>query len=247
MSRLRTTTSVLFDSYSRTARLAPAILAVLPALAVLAAGVSSQSTGLRVGGFVGGCVGLVVVALVRDRGRHVQEHLWRGWGGSPTARRLRWREGREAEVARLHDRVERATGLSLPDAEEEARDPENAEARYDEAGEALRALTRDQARFNLLFKENVNYGWRRNCYGLRPAGIAVAALTIVGTACVLALAGGAFPSRAARWMPALAASALALAWWSFVVSERWVRTAAELYADRLYEATHTLAPEAQQR
>jgi len=212
----------------------------LPALAVLVAGVTSASTALRAAGVLGGCVGLVVVALVRDRGRHVQERLWRGWGGPPATRRLRWRDGSATEIARLHERVERATGLTLPDVADEERDPAEADARYNEAVEALRALTRDPERFKLLFEENVNYGWRRNSYGLRPVAIAVALLALIATACVVAFADGTFPSHVGRWTPALVISALALVWWAFVVTEGWVRSAAELYCDKLFEATHAL-------
>jgi hypothetical protein len=231
----------VFDRYNRTARLAPALLAALPALAVLAAGITSASTALRIAGVLGGCVGLVVVALVRDRGRHVQQRLWRDWGGPPATRRLRWRDGTATAVARLHERVERATGLTLPDAADEERDPAEADARYDEAVEALRALTRDPERFKLVFEENVSYGWRRNSYGLRPVAISIALLVLVATACVLAFAGGSFPSRAGRWTPALVISTLALIWWTFVITEDWVRSAAELYSDKLFEATHALA------
>lgn len=228
------------DSYSRTARLAPAIVGMLPALAMLGAAVSSPSTLVRVIGSVAGCVGLLVVAFVRDRGRHVQRQLWDDWGGSPTTRRLRWRDGNPAEVARLHERVQRATGLHMPDAAAESADPADADLRYEEAVAALRELTRDRSRFNLVFKENVHYGWRRNSYGLRPVGIAIAALAAAGASCGLALAGGAFEARAARWGPTLAISLTALAWWTFVVSAPWVRAAADLYADRLFEATHAL-------
>jgi hypothetical protein len=231
----------VFDKYSRNARLYPAILAALPALAVLVAGISSASTALRVAGVLGGCVGLVVVALVRDRGRHVQKRLWRDWGGPPATRRLRWRDGAGPEIARLHERVEHATGLKLPDAADEKRDAAEADARYDEAVEALRALTRDPDRFKLVFEENVNYGWRRNSYGLRPVAITIAVVALIATACVLAFAGGTFASRAGRWAPALVISALALVWWTFIVTESWVRSAAELYSDKLFEATHALA------
>jgi hypothetical protein len=237
----------VFDRYSRTARLAPALLAMLPALAVLAAGITSASTALRVAGLLGGSVGLVVVALVRDRGRNVQTRLWRDWGGPPTTRRLRWRDGSATEIARLHDRVERATGLTLPDATEEERDSAEADAHYDEAVEALRARTRDPVRFKLLFEENINYGWRRNSYGLRPVAIVVAVIALIASVCVLVFAGGTLTSRAGRWAPALAISTLVLVWWTFVVTESWVRSAAELYSDKLFEATHTLASGAREQ
>src|SRR5690348_2308713 len=74
-------------------------------------------------------------------------------------------------------------------------------------------------RFNLVFAENVHYGWRRNCYGLKPVAITVAGLALVGSACVLALAGGPVASRAGRWTPALGVSALLFLWWLLVVTE----------------------------
>lgn len=86
----------------------------------------------------------------------------------------------------------------------------------------------------------MHYGWRRNCYGLKPVAITVAGLAVVGSACVLAFGGGPVASRVGRWTPALGVSALLFLWWVLVVTEDWVRTAAELYADKLYEATHAL-------
>jgi hypothetical protein len=234
----------VLDSYNRTARLGPAFLAALPALAFLAAGITSPSTVLRLVGLVGGGLGLVLATLVRDRGRSIQARLWDKWGGPPAARRLRWTEGTASEVARLHTRVERATGLTLPDSAEEHSDTIQAEARYEEAVAALRELTRDRERFRLVFEENLSYGWHRNCYGVRPIGITIAGLTIIGATSTLLLANGTFAARAVRWTPALAISVLALAWWAVVVSEGWVRKASDTYTDRLYEATHTLTHDA---
>src|SRR5262249_32650776 len=131
--------------------------------------------------------------------------------------------------------------LRLPDAADEDSDAAEADARYDEAVEALRALTRDPDRFRLVFEENVNYGWRRNSYGLRPVAITIAVLVGIGTGCILVFAGAPLPTRASGWAPALVISALALVWWTFIVTESWVRSAAELYSDKLFEATHALA------
>ncbi|MEJ7567762.1 MAG: hypothetical protein WKF41_05800 [Gaiellaceae bacterium] len=237
----------MLDAYSRTARLAPAILAGLPALAVLIAGVTSPWTPLRAGASLAGGAGLVIVALVRDRGRAVQAQLWSTWGGSPSTRRLRWRDGDHPQVVRLHERVEQATGLDLPDAAAEETDPDEADARYEEAVGALRDLTRNQDRFPLVFEENVNYGWRRNSLGLRPLAIAIALLAAGASIAILALGPGSIDARAARWVPALAIAALATLWWVLVVTEQWVRSAAELYSDRLFESAHTLGRDSQAR
>jgi hypothetical protein len=233
----------MFDAYSRTARLAPALLAALPALAVLIAGVTSPWAPLRAGASLAGCVGLVVVAFVRDRGRAVQAQLWDRWDGPPTTRRLRWRDGDRSEVALLHQRIEQATGLRLPDATTEANDPQDADARYEEAVGTLRELTRDRARFSLVFTENANYGWRRNSFGLRPLAAAIALLSVAGSTAILAVGHDSIESRAARWIPSLLIAIIATLWWVLVVNENWVRSAAAIYADRLFDAAHTLSRE----
>jgi len=231
----------VFDAYTRAARMAPAVLAGLPALAVLIAGATSPWTPLRAGGSLAGCVGLVVVALVRDRGRMVEARLWGEWGGAPTTERLRWRGNEQAQVVLLHERVEKATGSRLPDASSEEADRAEADARYVDAVGVLRELTRDQNRFPLVFRENVNYGWRRNSLGLRPIAITIAGLALLMSAVFLGIGHGNLGGRSARWIPSLLVAAFALAWWGLVVSDRWIRTAADLYADRLFEAVHTLA------
>ena len=53
-------------------------------------------------------------------------------------------------------------------------DPEWADTKYEEVVTSLREATRDTSRFPLVFAENANYGFRRNLWGLRPIGTAVA-------------------------------------------------------------------------
>ena len=129
----------------------------------------------------------------------------------------------------------------MPDHEAERADPDDAEAQYEDAVSVLRELTRDRDRFPLVFKENINYGWRRNSFALRPFAVPIALLALVVSASVIVFGDGTLSGSGARWTPAISASVLGLAWWGLVVSETWVRSAAELYADRLFEATHTLA------
>ncbi len=65
-------------------------------------------------------------------------------------------------------------GVTLPSPEAEATDPEAADSLYDSAVQWLIPQTRSGGRFPLVFQENVNYGFRRNLWGLRPIGLAVA-------------------------------------------------------------------------
>ena len=156
----------MLDQYTRRARLAPVLLAAVPALVFLGTAVSSPQDFVKVGGAALAAVGLVACGLVRDRGRHVQMRLWQSWGGSPTTRRLRLTGNSDVRAAgRLRSRVEAITGSPLPTQDEERDDPTDADRRYEEAVSALRERTRDHERFPLVFEENMDYGFRRTRSG----------------------------------------------------------------------------------
>lgn len=231
---------MLFDSYTLRARLAPAVLAALPAVGVLAAGALSPGRATGTVGIAIGSIGLVVAGLVRDRGRQIQPALWKSWGGSPTLRRLRWRDGGMSPqaVGRLHARVNALLDEELPDAPTEAADPAEADRRYEEAITILRERTRDHARFPLVLAENKEYGFRRNMLGLRPLGIAVAVVSAaVSVAALVAPFAG---SDDIAWIVSAASSTVVGLLWGRLVTPDWVRGASELYADRLFEAAESL-------
>ena len=132
-------------------------------------------------------------------------------------------------------------GLALVSAQEEAANPEQADAGYDSANRWLLEHTRDRARFDLLFTENMNYGFRRNLLGLKPIALgidAVALMLVIGMA-------------VASWTGEFASTIQALppGWWVSVVITAghtllfaaytrtdWVLMAAETYAQQLLAA-----------
>jgi hypothetical protein len=122
-----------------------------------------------------------------------------------------------------------------------------ADARYEEISARIRARTRDRSRFGLLFSENVNYGMRRNLLGLKPLGIWVAALTVIASALLLLLTHGSLSARATHFGPGGTAGLLLLAFWLLVVTEDWVRTPAEAYADQFIAAIEILHGESSSR
>jgi len=233
------------DAYSLPARVVPVAVVFLAPLVLFGAGIVTGLSRLIASGLVLTVVGAIAAQLGRDRGKRLEPGLWRQWGGSATLRRLRYRDGGDSGVvARLHRRIEAVLGDALPSQDEETADPAASDARYEEATRRLIGRTRDRTLFDLLFRENVNYGQRRNLLGLKPIGILVALAT--GAVCVgLALTGsGAFSHQAARYGPAFTVAALELLFWLLVVSPNWVRIPAEAYADRLIEAVDTLSPSA---
>lgn len=225
------------DTYILRARFAPALLVAVPGLALLIAGLVSTTTLGRIVGLCSGAIGVMIAGLVRDRGRRLQPRLWDRWGGPPTQRRLRWIGGLSIDsVERLHSRVEAVTGDALPDASSEAADPADADRRYDDAIEYLREATRNRRDFGLVFAENVDYGFRRNTLGLRWLGIGINLACAAIAVAFLVVGSGALVLRAERWGAAMALCGLGAAFWIFGVNEKWVRTAAENYADQLFGA-----------
>ncbi len=237
--------SMITDSYSRTARLMPALLVALPVslTAIAAVPVAASWWGRVSGLIIASGVPVLVTQVVRDRGRRAQEALFESWGGPPTTAFLRW-SGPESKriVARRHELLARLTDSRLPDERAETLDPVAADEEYAMATTALRELTRSD-QFPLVLKENISYGFRRNLFGCRELGIggALVAAAAVG---LLEFTNMRLPTSGLGVL--LAFDALScIVWWRIVTAD-WVRRAAEFYASRLLDSLEALASERNQ-
>ncbi|MET8317540.1 hypothetical protein ABZU78_25710 [Rhodococcus erythropolis] len=222
------------DAYDRTARLSVAYITAFP-LSVLAVFsiVDFQQWWLRLV-VLGAGVGLPVllIDLVRDLGVRTQADLWDGWGGPPTTVLLRWSSAPNPMLQQLrHRHVQRATGVALPTASEEAADPGVADQIYETAVSVLRQRARAQ---ELVARENRQYGLRRNLYGCR---------LIARAAGFAAAAAGASLSPLAfdhlRWNAAGIVVAISVAWILgsiVVITSSFVKKSADRYAETLISA-----------
>jgi hypothetical protein len=237
----------LTDSYSRTARLLPALLVALPiSVTALAAIPVAVSWWERLGSLVvASGVPVLATQIVRDRGRRAQEKLFAEWGGPPTTAFLRW-SGPEpkATVQRRHDLLAPLLGHDLPDEADETRDPAAADDVYAMATTTLRERTRD-ARFSLLLKENISYGFRRNLFGCRIFG-ALAALLSVAAAALFGWTHVWLSIPVPVAIGLIVFDALCLVTWWRVVTATWVRRAAEIYAGRLFDSLEILSTDKSQ-
>lgn len=229
------------DSYTWRARVTPAVIAAAPALAFMVAGGTNLDAKTGIVSVLVGASGVVAAGTVRDAGYRLQGNLWHSWGGSPTVHRLRWRESTNPQLlGRLHNDIALVTGHPLPTAEHEEQDPVGADAEYEAAIAVLRQRSGDVKIFNKVFAENMEYGFRRNCLGLRPTGLVLAVIGLIATIALCSWGGGAVDSRLLTWgWPGLISAASLIFWWR-VVTPAWVRQPAETYADRLLESIHTL-------
>lgn len=234
--------SSLFDEYSLNARVRPALLAFLPAVVFLYL-VFPQLYSVLAGAvsiFV--LFGLVTVLahFSRGAGKTAEQDLFRAWGGKPTTIMLRHRDAYLDPVtkSRYHRfLVKNIDGWVAPIAEEELNDPQKADEKYDSAVLWLLEYTRDQKQYPLLFKENISYGFRRNCYGIKWLSIILTLLPIAAVFADHIFDGITFIDINAPivWVSACL-SVLLACWWAFVVKDTWVKDAAIGYAARLLAA-----------
>jgi peptidoglycan/LPS O-acetylase OafA/YrhL len=230
---------VSLDAYDRSARLAPAYLVFLPAVVfVIVFALGTSEWWSKLGGvLVASGAPLLAVQWGRSGGRGKQPLLYERWGGSPTVRLLRFQGASNvAAVQQRHDAIARSTGIELPTADEERGNPKAADDVYETAVTSLRELTRGED-FPLVLKENTAYGFRRNVWGRKPYGVAIAGLVVaLGLALLVASALGV--DSIDRWAAVIAAAfaLIALVVWVLVVTENWVRDAGDAYASRLLDS-----------
>jgi hypothetical protein len=238
----------LFDAYGRNARLYPAILVMVPILALpsVLSGIQAVSS-FAVAALFGVAILYALTHVVRALGKRAEVHLLAQWGGLPSTRWLLWSDPTldVTTKRRYHDFL-RSKGLSMPSLEDERANPDDARERLASAVTWLRNNRRGDTH-KILLGENASYGFRRNLYGAKPLGI------VISMVCA-AISGG-IGVRAMLHAPALTlVDALkvitpdvrtgffvAFAWfcgWLFV-RPGCVRDAGELYAKALLETCDT--------
>lgn len=220
----------------------PALLVILPTALSVVALAPDAVLGW------GGGIALIVQAggsfllaqFVGDFGKRKEPKLFAAFGGRPTERLLSHQHAPNKVI--LADRHKRLGKLfpriKIPTAAEEQRDPEGALEIYTACCDKLRGLVRAQKeKFADVHRENIHYGFRRNLWALKPAGIAVTlvALVSVGLGSVNA------HQSISLVQPVVAAiDGLLLCSWIFLITKSWVKRAAVLYSERLMEALDAL-------
>ncbi|WP_060613391.1 MULTISPECIES: hypothetical protein [Pseudomonas] len=242
------------DPYERQARLYPALLALSPII-VTAMALYGDKLGL-ISGVVSLLVAFGLLHLLSDyarsRGKEKEQALWGKWGGAPSTQVLRHRDGtfELGELRGYHGKLATLMGKSFPSSADETSDPQGADAVYAEACGMLRGATRDTKKFNLLFKDNISYGFRRNALGLRNIAVA---------SCIASLLWVAIRQGPSMWISryqaattpesfflvsevtAIGASLVMLLIWTTFITEKSVQAAAFSYARMLVSACEVLA------
>jgi hypothetical protein len=227
----------VLDAYNRHARLAPALLTLLPLtglLGLLEWSLVSLSRAVPV--IVAAGLHVLAVHVVSDLGRAKQETLWREWDGPPTTHMLRWREATNIPaLEQRHRDVTRVTGQPLPTQSEEASNTVSADLRYEAAAARILGAARGNG-FELVATQNAAYGFRRNMLGCRNWAIGCSVIAVLG-----AVTCGVLGKTA--W-PIVSAFSAAVTIWTvslcLMVNPGFVRKAADRYAEALLGAAHRL-------
>lgn len=229
-----------FDSYTLKARYYPTVIVVAPlCLAVLSWAYAQFDflTSLGAAAVSGLGLAFVMDQVGRDGGRNKQGRLFGLWGGVPTTLMLRHADQtlEPPSKSRYHKFLaKKLPDIDIPTKEAEVHDPASADAVYSSCVEYLKVATRDHAQFPLVFQENINYGFRRNLWGMRPAGIATSlAGTAASAAAWIALHDrGAIADGVVAGV-ATGISAMLASFWMLRFTPSWVRTTAFAYARQL--------------
>jgi hypothetical protein len=237
----------LTDTYDRKARLYPALLLIAPLIAVTTAAVSAKYSALQaIAVGVVSCGGaFLLTQLARDAGKNLESRLFEQWDGLPSIAIFRHRDMRFDSITKARYHLAMASFVKRaksPTEEQERADPRAADEVYAAWSNYLRTHTRDQKRFALLFKENINYGYRRNVLGLRSVGISlsIVACTIAALRVWIVYRGTGQIDQ--TMLGAGAFSFVLFILWVFRFSPNWVRVPADAYAYRLIESIDTLVP-----
>jgi len=240
--------------YRYRARLKPVLLEILPLVLTLGAtifellGTWNFLTRIGLAGITSVFSTLGLTALLeqlgRDQGKQKERWLWDHWGGPPTSNLLRYRNSLSNPVIRdrYHKRLSKIVpDIRLPTMEQEKADPAAADQIYEACVRFLINGTRERARFPLVFEENVNYGFRRNLWAMRPAGIVISALAILLSTFLGTRAWSPDdPVCSLVWGIVLLLSTLLFVLWLFRFTSDWVLIAAKAYAERLLETADSL-------
>lgn len=233
------------DTYTRRARLKPALIVIFPFVLSVLFFFPNELTLLSIlvslGLFCGGTA--VLAQTGRDLGKQKEPDLFSTWeGGKPTTCLLRHRTAtNKIMLERQHRKLQSLLpDLKIPSASEEADAPELADETYEACVAFLRSSTRDKEKFSLVFEENCNYGFRRNLWGMKPIGVSTSIFGLLVSVWAIArnyLAGNSISSLS---LITGIASLILLSLWLVLFTPSWVKVTADAYARQLVESCENI-------
>ena len=232
------------DEYCFKARLIPTFLTILPLLLTIICLWAPEASKLK---YTFTSFSLIAISIFganfgRDYGKLKEEKLWKSWGGPPATRFLRHSDNHLNSIVKTHYHAilqKLVPGINLPTPIQEKKYPTKIDEAYSACIHFLVINTRDKNRFPLIYKENINYGFRRNLWGLKSIGIFFNLIGIAGVGCYFFIEHNSNGVDIEALIIFLI-NLVILALWILWVRPDGVKIAAEAYAERLLEACNNL-------
>lgn len=223
----------VLDEYALKARYYPTIIVIAPMLCIFylyfpnAISQNKFLISLVVGiGFL-----IIFEQVGRSFGKKKENILFATWGGIPTTRILYPDDGTidKYTKARYLKYMEGAlTNQNILNVDSEL------DVKYLSYAKYLKEKTRDKKSFPLLFQENMNYGFRRNLWGMRQFGILFSLLGLILVIIKIYLNEWVVDEDAFFAIFTGVISLFLFCIWIFVVNKDWVKVSAYDYANQLY-------------
>jgi hypothetical protein len=228
--------SLGMDRYDRRARLMPALFAVLPVtLTVLALAPNATKgwSGALAFAIQGGG-SYLLAQIVGDIGKRKEPALFKKFGGRPTDLLLSHKTAPNKTALNMrHAKLEGLIEKKMPTAAAEQKNPSAAADVYAACVDLLRGKCRGN---EAVVRENMNYGFRRNLWGIKPFGIIASLIGIIVVGAeVYGRVSAHEPIPELFWFIG-GVNVVILFCWVFFVTPTLIKRAAELYAGRLMEA-----------
>lgn len=179
----------------------------------------------------------------RDNGKRKEKRLWEFWGGAPVEQLFSFQncEIDEQTKKRYHKKMETVMPLEN-EIDFSSATIEETKGIYQSWTKYLITNTRDTKKYSLVFKELINYGFRRNLWGLKSFSI------FLILACITANFGYNFSVNESfnplDYSLGFKVSEIILLCvmlvWIFIINRTWVKIPAFAYAERLLETIDNL-------
>jgi uncharacterized membrane protein YdbT with pleckstrin-like domain len=230
---------MLFDRYELCARVIPSAFVIIPPVISCYLWFPQIQTIYSV---VIGVVILILIVMpmsqyVRDEGRRKQKVLYERWGGVPTTAKFRCLDKSIDSISKkrykkcLENSID---GLIFPSEEEEEADHGKEDEIYNSAVRWLREKTRNKEYYPLVFEENINYGFLRNLWAVKPLGLFILVSTLFLNICAILTNYKADLASVPKPIIILILILLgALCLWIGVATEKAVHKKANIYAETL--------------
>ena len=184
----------------------------------------------------------------RQLGKKKEPNLFHVWNGKPSVVMLRHQDCNINKVTKNRYRIflkNNISNLRLASPKEEQECPSSADEGYQSATDWLLVQTRDRERFRMIYQENINYGFRRNVWALKPHVITI---DVILVASLLVVFGGLwtdyFPTAlqipVIQLLTSIVICTIHFLVYVIVVTPKWVYTVAQEYAKQLLSACDEL-------